>query len=167
MFRSTNQKRISCVVFTVYFALLIWLVLFKFATELSAVPQMRHINWIPFCYDLSAGIYWKEILSNWLVFIPLGVYLQIFKGDRKFAATCAMIFGVSFLFECLQFIFGIGVSDITDLLGNTFGGVCGIGFCRLLKKLAPEKYIGICNIAGAVIELTAIGLMLLLLAANT
>lgn len=35
-------------------------------------------------------------------------------------------FSVTLLYEVVQYIFAIGASDITDLLGNTLGGVIGI-----------------------------------------
>ncbi len=79
---------------------------------------------------------------------------------------CLFIFSTSFLFEIVQFIFAIGASDITDLIGNTIGGIVGILFYRMLKKFMPEKCIFIINVLGLLIEFVAIGLMLLLLSAN-
>ena len=166
MFQSTKQKRLFYIVFIVYFLLLIWLVLFKFATSRSELPDMRSINLIPFYYSQETNIHLKEILYNILVFIPLGVYLHIFKENWKIAEKCGVVFGISFLFEAVQFIFAIGVSDVTDMIGNTFGGICGILLCVIMRKFAPKKFISIINAAGAFIEIAAIGLMLLLLMAN-
>jgi glycopeptide antibiotics resistance protein len=45
------------------------------------------------------------------------------------------IFGVSILFEIIQFIFGLGASDITDLINNTLGGVIGILIYFILNKI--------------------------------
>jgi glycopeptide antibiotics resistance protein len=96
----------------------------------------------------------------------LGVYVQIFKKDWKKTTKCLVIFGCGFLFEVVQFIFAIGASDITDLMMNTFGGIIGIIFCIIMRKIAPKKFISIINISGMLIEFTGIGLMILLLAAN-
>lgn len=167
MFQSTKQKRISYMVFSVYFILLIWLVLFKFAINLSELPSMRSINLIPFYYDKETNTHLREVFYNVIVFVPLGVYLQIFKADWKKATKCLVVIGISFLFEVVQFIFAIGASDVTDLIGNTLGGIIGILFCIIMKKIAPKKFISIINVSGLLIEIVAIGLMLLLLVANS
>ena len=69
--------------FGIYFVLLVWLVLFKFATSLSELPSNRGINWIPFHYEQETSGHLKEVLFNILAFIPLGVYLEIFKENWK------------------------------------------------------------------------------------
>lgn len=75
-------------------------------------------------------------------------------------------FGTSFLFEVVQFSFAIGASDITDIIGNNLGGIVGIFFCIMMKKIAPKKYISTINVLGMFIEIMAIGLLVLLLVAN-
>ena len=167
MFQSTKQKRLSCIVFGIYLILLAWLVLFKFATSLSELPSMRGINLIPFFYDQETSAHLKEVLYNIIVFVPLGVYIQIFKKDWKTVTKCTVVFFVSFLFEVVQFIFAIGASDITDIIGNTLGGIGGIIFCVLMKKIAPKKLISIINVLGMLIEIMAIGLFALLWVANS
>lgn len=166
MFRSAKQKGLSYIVFAIYLILLVWLVIFKFVTSLSELPHIRGINLIPFYYDVETGIHLKEVLYNIIVFIPLGVYAQVFGADRKPWVKCLVFACVSLLFEVIQFIFAIGASDITDLMGNTLGGAFGILLCVLMKKLAPRKFISVINALGVTIEIAAIGLLLLLLAAN-
>ena len=166
MFQSIKQKRLSCIVFGIYFFLLVWLVLFKFATSLSKLPSIRGINLIPFYYDQETSAHLKEVFYNIIVFVPLGVYVQIFKEDWKIAKKCMVAFLNSFLFEVVQFIFAIGASDITDIIGNTLGGIVGIFVCIMMKKIAPKKYIFTINVLGMFIEIMAIGLLVLLLVAN-
>jgi glycopeptide antibiotics resistance protein len=108
----------------------------------------------------------KEILYNVIVFVPLGVYVEIFREEWKIATKCSVAFVTSLLFEVVQFIFAIGASDVTDIIGNTFGGIVGILFCIVMKKIAPKKFLSIINITGIFIETVAIGLMVLLLCAN-
>ena len=117
---------------------------------------------IPFYYSKGTNTHLKEVLYNIIVFVPLGVYLQIFKEDWKKATKCLVVIGISFLFEVVQFIFAIGTSDVTDLIGNTLGGIIGMLFCIVMKKIAPKKFISIINGSGVLIESVAIGLMLLL-----
>ena len=166
MFQPTKPKRVSYIVFSVYLILVIWLVLFKFATSFSEIPSMRGINLIPFYYAQEASVHLKEVVCNIIVFVPLGVYVQIFRENWKKATKCLVLLLTSFLFEIIQFIFAIGASDVTDLIGNTIGGIVGILFCIILKKFTPKKFILIINVSGLLIELVAIGLMLLLLGVN-
>lgn len=166
MFQSVKQKRMTYVVFSVYFILLAWLVLLKFATSLSEIPRIRGINFIPFQYEQQTNTQLREILYNIVVFVPLGVYVQIFKAEWIIRKKYGVIFLISFFFEVVQFIFAIGASDVTDLIGNTFGGIIGIFICMILKKIAPKTYLSIINGMGILIELTGMGLMLLLLWAN-
>ena len=35
----------------------------------------------------------------------------------------------------MQLIFAIGASDITDLIGNTFGGIIGIAIYLIIRRL--------------------------------
>ena len=166
MFQLIKQKKVLYIVFRVYFILLIWLVLFKFATNLSEIPSMRSINLIPFHYDQETSGHLEEVIYNIIVFIPLGVYVQIFRENWKKSMKFLFIFSTSFLFEMVQFIFAIGASDITDLIGNTIGGIVGILVYMMLKKIMPKKSISIINVVGLLIELVAIGLLVILLNAN-
>lgn len=46
---------------------------------------------------------------------------------------------VSLLFEIVQYIFAIGVTDITDFIGNTLGGVIGIVAYLIANKLVEDE----------------------------
>ena len=71
-----------------------------------------------------------------------------------------IIAGVSLLFELAQFAFGIGGSDITDLISNTLGGAIGIGLYAALFRLLKEKTHKVLNIVGLI---GTIGVVLLVL----
>ena len=166
MFQSTKQRRVAQIVFGVYLALLTWLVLFKFSTNLSQLPSVRSINWIPFYYDLETNTHRLEVFYNIIVFVPLGVYLHIFREKWKFTSKCLAVCCTSLLFELIQFVFAIGASDVTDLIGNSFGGLIGILFCMILCKLMPRKFVSLVNGLGAMIEIGLIGMLTLLLTVN-
>ena len=166
MFPSERQKRLSYAVFGIYFILLVWLVLFKFSTSFSDLPNIRSINLIPLYYDQQTSTHGKEVFFNIIVFIPLGIYVQVFRHNWNIAVKCTVSLLTSLLLEVIQFIFAIGASDITDLIGNTLGGMLGILSCMMLEKIAPKKFISIINLLGMCIELVAIGLLVLLLAVN-
>lgn len=73
---------------------------------------------------------------------------------------------LSFLFEIIQYIFAIGASDITDIIGNTSGGIIGIAVFTLFRRFFREKYISIINSIGLVVEILAVLLLGILFVAD-
>ncbi|MEE6452805.1 VanZ family protein [Gottfriedia acidiceleris] len=139
-----NQNKITAGLFAVYLFALIWIIVFKMQFSYQGLPDFREINLIPFAGSVSVNnqIDFTEIILNVLAFIPFGIYNSMLKPNWSFLKKIVVIAGFSLLFEVLQFIFAIGASDITDLLGNTLGGIIGIGvyivFCRLFSTKANK-----------------------------
>lgn len=163
MSKSKRQEIISYTVFFVYFILLVWLVLFKMSVNIADLIGMRGLNLTP--YAESAGI--REIMYNVIVFIPFGVYMQIFIPNITFIRRILPPFILSVIFECVQFIFAIGASDITDIINNTLGGMIGVGFCFILNKLFGVKTNTIVNTVGIAVESCVIILFVILTIANS
>jgi len=57
------------------------------------------------------------------------------KSDWSFLKKVLPIAGVSLSYEVFQFILAIGASDITDFIGNTLGGIIGIGIYFVIRKI--------------------------------
>jgi glycopeptide antibiotics resistance protein len=168
MLNSKRQKMMSRIVCGIYLILLVWLILFKLSTNFADLSHIRSINFIPFkgAMTVNQAAEFKEILYNIIVFIPLGVYVSVFKSDWSGAKRIALCLGASFIFEALQFIFAIGVSDITDLITNTLGGLIGIMAYGALRNRCKKNFIAIINSLGLAIEALAITMLGILLAAN-
>ncbi|MBO9129477.1 VanZ family protein [Bacillus sp. 165] len=103
----------------------------------------------------SDVIDFNEIILNVLACIPFGIYISMLKPKWSFLKKITIIAGVSLLFEVLQFIFAIGASDITDFMGNTLGGIIGIGVFIVFCKLFSTKANKVLNV------LTSIGVIFL------
>lgn len=159
-----EKRKFSILVFSVYLFLLIWLVLFKLAMDLSMIPHFRSLNWIPFAQSviLNGKIYLKEIFLNVLIFVPFGVYVQYFKSHESILKRIGYGFLLSLSLEACQFIFSIGASDITDLLSNTTGVILGVDLLSLVERLFKNKTIKIVNGIGLIIESCALFLILFL-----
>ena len=108
----------------------------------------------------------KEVVYNILVFVPAGVYFTAFFGERKWWKGIGASFLISLSFEIIQWIFSIGVSDITDLLGNTLGGVLGTLLFVLFGKILSKKRMRVINVVGAAVEIVGIALLSALFVAN-
>ncbi|WP_174567630.1 VanZ family protein, partial [Gottfriedia acidiceleris] len=98
-----------------------------------------------------------------LAFIPFGIYISMLKPNWSFLKKIAVIAGVSLLFEVLQFTFAIGASDITDLLGNTLGGIIGIGVYIVFCRLFSTKVNKILNVLTSIGVIFLVALVLVLI----
>lgn len=165
MNESKFQRRLSIGIFFVYFVLLIWLVLFKFQTNLSVLTNHRSINLIPFSetMEVNGRFELSEIIYNILVFVPLGVYLVVLKPAWPFVKKFILCISCSLLFEVLQYVFAIGASDITDLISNSMGGVLGILLGKVFYRLFSKKATIIINTIASIILVLAVILLTILL----
>lgn len=168
MFQSKLQRNLSYLVFAVYLVLLAWLVLFKFETNLSRMEHIRGINLIPFYYDteVSLMLHAKEVSYNVLIFVPLGVYVCMFRPKWSMVKKLLPGFALSLLFEALQYIFAIGATDITDLITNTLGGALGIALFLLLQRLFKKRCATVVNVIGGTVEVLGLFLLGILIVSN-
>lgn len=138
-----EQFKLTKVLLKIYLVILTWIILFKMQLNIMFLINMnfRSINLIPFAASsiVNGKIDISEIVLNMIAFIPFGVYLSMLKPEWNFIQKVLPIFGLSFMYESLQYIFAIGGSDITDLLGNTFGGIIGIGLFVILRRLLEKR----------------------------
>lgn len=167
---SEKQRGFSYIVVGIYLFLLTWLVLFKFSVSIEEISQisMRNINLIPLKESVivNGKLQLREIIYNVLVFVPLGVYVQIFRPDWTFYKKVLPGLVLSLIYETVQFVFAIGASDITDIIGNTLGVIVGIGLSCILKNSFNKRHISITNVIGTIIESIAFTLIILLTIAN-
>lgn len=169
MLQTKKQKTITWGVFGIYLFLLAWLILFKFSTDFTQLGHMRTINLIPFKESVivNGRLFLDEIIYNILVFVPFGVYVNIFKNDWSFVTKIIPSLCLSVIFEVVQFALAIGASDITDVIGNTLGGIIGLLLYSLFKKLFRNKSVTIINSLGLIIEILAFVMLGILLVANS
>ncbi|KOR24702.1 VanZ family protein [Clostridium sp. L74] len=154
------MKKLGKILLLVYGLLLIWILLFKFSISPSAVisrafdgASYRHINLIPLME--SGGR--KEVLLNFIIFIPLGVVAQLVGKKNSIIKNMIYILIFSLFIEVSQYILAVGATDITDLLTNTLGGILGILFYFGLSRLFnTKKFDKILVIAGLTLLVLAV-----------
>ena len=118
--------------FIFYAVFVIWNILFKYVSPLELFSTERHFmrsyNLIPY-FDLivKGHVNALDLYGNILLFIPFGVYLSYHEENRNMFRSVLIILFVSIGFELIQFVFGIGATDVTDVINNTLGGVIGMG----------------------------------------
>lgn len=163
-----RQKRITIFLLLFYLAVLTWIILFKMQTRWKYMPYLRGVNLIPFAGSviINGKMDWNEIIQNVLIFVPFGLYMSMVKPKWRLCQRVLPVAGVSLLFEVLQYILAIGATDITDLIGNTLGGVIGCMFYWIVAKGLKDKTNKVLNILAMVGSIGIALLMGLLLIMN-
>lgn len=136
-----SEKKITMGLLIIYLLVITWIIVFKMTFSFQELPHFRNVNLIPFAGSaiINNQIDIVEIISNVLIFVPFGLYLSMLKPNWSFLKKVTPVATVSLFFEGIQFIFSIGGTDITDLMGNILGGVIGIGIYYILYRLLKEK----------------------------
>lgn len=103
--------------------------------------RTRSINLIPFSGSAAVNgrIDLSEPFYNFLAFVPLGLYLSILGLPKKTWQRVLVGLAASLAFETIQYVFGIGASDITDIITNTAGTAAGVFAFELLFSKRREK----------------------------
>lgn len=165
-----SKNKLTTILLGIYIIILTWIIVFKMQFGVQYLPYIRQINLIPFDESVivNGKIYINEIINNLIVFIPVGLYIGMLGKEEKFYKKVLPIFGLTLIFETLQYIFHIGASDITDIIMNTLGGALGIVMINILYKLFKnnEKVDKILNVLATICTVLVVGLMTILIVAN-
>jgi glycopeptide antibiotics resistance protein len=150
---SDKNSVLTIVLFAIYAALLIGVILFKFPFSSEASSGGRVVNFIPFAGSFRANGVFRldELVENVLIFVPLGVYLTMVRRGWSFAKKTLSIVGVTVAFEAIQYIFAIGRADITDVITNTIGGLVGIGLYAALARVFKNRANRVVNVVALIL----------------
>ncbi|MGG4038653.1 glycopeptide resistance protein VanZ-A [Heyndrickxia ginsengihumi] len=135
------EKILSRGLLVLYLVILIWLVLFKLQYNILSVFHYHHrsLNLIPFAGPSIINGSFGEIRDNVIIFIPLGLLLNVNFKKVGFLLKFAFILVLSIIIELFQFISAIGATDITDVITNTVGGFLGLELYVLSSKYVNNK----------------------------
>ena len=166
--KDNKQYNLTRILFAVYTLILAWILLFKMSFSIDELYKNRNINIIPFMGSVivNGKIDTSEIINNIIVFIPVGIYVCMLKNDWSILKKISVGFFISLGIEVLQFVLAIGATDITDLIGNTLGGIIGIGVFYLFSKVFKNKTNKIINILASIATILLIALISILVLAN-
>jgi len=101
------------------------------------------INLVPLVHLFDYAIFKEAVLNfvgNTAMFIPLGIVWPIvYKELNTHTRVIAAGVGFSLCIEILQLLFWDRVSDVDDLILNSFGYVVGYGIYLLAKKMRKKN----------------------------
>ena len=132
-----NKNKVTYMLFFVYLALIVWSIIFKFSISFEDIPNHRSVNLIPFYYSHDNRFQFLECLFNVVVFMPIGGYLKML--NVKNIPIILYSFILSLVLEICQYMFSLGVTDITDLITNTLGAFIGIIIFELFRVKYKEE----------------------------
>lgn len=149
-----RSKVLTRLLFLIYLLLLTWVILFKMnlsgTIDSIDISASSSINLIPFAGTAvyNGQLDFMEIGLNILFFIPYGVCLRTLNRDDFWLTDLFKIIFTSLVFEILQYILSIGVTDITDLLANSLGGLVGMILFAIIQKINEENTVSFVNKVG-------------------
>lgn len=161
-----GSKKLTNILFYIYFGALVWIILFKMQMPFSNMGHIRSMNLIPFAgsVEVNGSIYIQEIVDNVLIFIPFGVFSSMRSLTQNPLKRLAPSFFTSLVLEILQFILAAGITDITDLLANTAGGFVGIGIFYIFQAVCKKKVNLVLNslmLFGAIAMILLVSILIL------
>ena len=151
-------NRLTYVLSIIYLIALFWIIVFKLSVPLHYAGSMKGFNLVPFSAPLrlNGKIDYGEMILNIFVFVPLGIYVGILFRRWIVGKKIFLFFLISLLCEALQFIYGIGAFDITDIINNTLGGIIGLMIYKTIEKIfrnnvKAQQFINIMATIGTVL----------------
>lgn len=122
--------------FSIYFILLVWIIMFKLEFSVEHLVSVRRANFKPFYYATGYPSFYllMETIANVIIFIPFGIFLVKCSNRFTFIRFFLVCACTSISFELIQYVLAIGRFDITDVITNTLGGTIGICLAGLFRK---------------------------------
>ena len=147
-----KSKRLTEGILIFYAVMLVWIILFKMDVSLENLGQMRSVNLMPFAQSVivNGKLDFSEIIQNVLAFVPLGVLVYTIWQEKSWYFKLGGIVLTSVVLEVMQYVLGVGASDITDVITNTLGGMMGIGPALMISKIFPKSWKTVINSAALV-----------------
>ena len=121
------------------FEVLIWRGGQGYRTGINLIPFRSIAEGINHFDGIRYHLVDMQVWGNVLMFIPAGIYLMLLRTKRSMPKTFLTIFIFSLTVEIIQFIFGLGASDIDDVILNSLGGVIGIIIYHFMVKIFKTK----------------------------
>jgi glycopeptide antibiotics resistance protein len=102
-----------------------------------------HVNFTPFKTIDIYDKYDKQVLGNFFMLLPLGIYIPLlYRRIRKFSGFFAVLlisFLVSVCIELLQLATNYRSTDVDDVMLNTAGACAGFIIFQLLRLLVGKR----------------------------
>lgn len=164
-----KTNKLTNILFVIYLIAVFEIIVFKLELPFRNIGYLRNINLIPFNESLivNGKIDFSEIIMNMVIFMPLGIYVEIIFSKWSTAKKFSIFFIISLICEVLQFIFAVGASDITDIINNTLGGIIGFLIFKVIVKIfnnrdKAHKVVNVIAVIGTVLMILLLAIILII-----
>lgn len=135
-----NKKRLVLYKDLFFFMFILYLfLLFELVT--STDFESFSNNFIPFKeimrYDLSSGLFYKNVIGNVLLFVPFGYFVSDIINNKKLLVSMFITLVTSVSIEVIQMNIGRSF-DIDDIILNFVGGIIGYGFYKFIDFIGDK-----------------------------
>lgn len=163
-----KSKKLTEGILIFYVVMLVWIILFKMDVSVENFGQMRSINLVPFSQSVIVNdkLDVSEIIQNVLAFVPLGILIYTIWQEKSWRFKLGVIVVTSVMLEVLQYILGVGASDITDVITNTLGGMIGLAIAAGMAGIFPKNWKAVINSVSLVCGILLGAMVILLVAVN-
>lgn len=149
----TKLQKNALITFSIYFLVLVWVILLKCNMEwpvyvsrlsMGSMTLAERAEW-SFChfrFNEDGPIYSQaaieDMVVNMILFLAVGMTLPLVLKEKK-ALVPFIGFGISLFFELTQFFNTIGGFAYIDLITNTLGTIIGMLFAHLIMKALKQN----------------------------
>ena len=111
----------------------------EYIRNTNSIPLHTIYSYLSGALNVSPIIVISNIFGNIILFVPMGIYLQLLKKNKKIWISTLIIFFITLFVEIFQLIFGLGAADIDDVILNCLGGLIGILIYNGLGKFLKDE----------------------------
>lgn len=135
-----NKKKFHLYKDLFFFSFILYLfLLFELVT--STDFESFSNNFIPFKeimrYDLSSGLFYKNVIGNVLLFVPFGYFVSDIINNKKLILSMFITLVTSVSIEVIQMNIGRSF-DIDDIILNFIGGIIGYGIYKFIDFIGDK-----------------------------
>ena len=135
-----NKKKFHLYKDLFFFSFILYLfLLFELVT--STDFESFSNNFIPFKeimrYDLSSGLFYKNVIGNVLLFVPFGYFVSDIINNKKLILSMFITLVTSVSIEVIQMNIGRSF-DIDDIILNFVGGIIGYGIYKFIDFIGDK-----------------------------
>lgn len=136
-----RSRGILILAFTVYLALLAWVVLWKLEAPWigDAAGLNRPMKLVPFVPSGDEGASTPaELVINLVLFVPFGLFVGALAPTWSWWKAGVAALAASLVLEAVQHLISTGSFDTTDLIVNTAGALIGWAIFVVVRRVSGE-----------------------------